>query len=74
MNAAATLTWQEVTALVSLISGTVLLGAFAGGLLLAVTQGVWERVGEVVALRVDAHNARKVRELQARVWRAKRGM
>lgn len=49
-------------------------GAFLGGLLYSLSRNVWEHVGEVVAEKVDASNARRVQELSARLWRLKRGL
>ncbi|NUA30180.1 hypothetical protein [Cupriavidus basilensis] len=49
-------------------------GAFLGGLVYSLTRNVWEHVGEVLAEKVDASNARRVQELSARLWRLKRGL
>lgn len=65
--------WDQIATLVSLSVMSVVLGAMLGGFVYSLTRSVWECVGDVLAEKINVRNADKVRELQARVWREKRG-
>lgn len=65
--------WDQIANLFTLTLLAVCAGAVAGGFVYSLTRSVWEHVGEVLAEKINVVNARKVRELQARVWREKRG-
>lgn len=66
--------WEQVANLVTVSVFSVIAGAMLGGFVYNLTKNVWEHIGEVLAKKVDAANAKKVRELSARVWREKRGL
>ncbi|WP_141639949.1 hypothetical protein [Cupriavidus basilensis] len=66
--------WDQVANLVTVSVFSVIAGAMLGGFVYSLTKNVWEHVGEVLAKKVDASNARRVRELSERVWRMKRGL